>query len=74
MVDLTGLEDEQPGAQRRVQVDGALVRGETGAPEPAMLRALLHGLQHLDVDASEAAARRSDASDAAARRSAPAMT
>ena len=51
MVDLTELEDGQAAAKRRVQVDGALVRGETEAPDPEMLRALLRGLQQLDVDA-----------------------
>lgn len=51
MVDLTELGDGHAAAQRRVQVDGALVRGETEVPDPDVLRALVRGLQQLDVDA-----------------------
>lgn len=52
VVDLTELEDDPDGREgRRVQVDGALVRGRTANPDPEMLRSLLRGLQDLDLDA-----------------------
>lgn len=51
MVDLTELDDDPHDGGRRVQVDGALVRGETADPDPETLRSLLRGLQEMDVDA-----------------------
>ena len=51
VVDLTELDDDPRDGDRGVRIDGALVRGETAAPDPEMLRSLLRGLQEMDVDA-----------------------